>query len=76
MTLDKYDLNPTEDGWELKKRGSKRATRTFETKREGRDYSTDFLADKEASLMIRKKDGSFQEERTYPRSRDPRHRPG
>jgi len=29
-----------------------------------------------SSLVIRKKDGKFQEERTYPRSSDPRRRKG
>jgi len=70
--MDNYYLGKEGEKWKLKKEGSDRAVKTFETKDEGRDYSTGYVKEKGGSLKIKKTDGTFQEERTYPRADDPR----
>jgi hypothetical protein len=67
-----YFLTPDGDHWKLAKEHAERAVKTFETKKEGIEFSIDFMKNHGGSLRIRKKDGLFQEERTYPRSADPR----
>jgi hypothetical protein len=66
MKRDKYFINPTEAGWELKKQGADRATKTFETKNSALDYSRDFVGSKDNSqLIIKKQNGVIQTEHTY-----------
>lgn len=74
--MDNYDLKKDGDKWKLQKQKSKRAQKTFDTKEEGMDYSKEFMKNRGGSLKIRKKDGTIQEERTYPRSKDPKKTPG
>ena len=73
LSMEHYHLvyDKSDDRWELKKQNAARATKAFETKEKGLDYAIDFLKDKQASLKIHKKDGTIQEERTYPRVADP-----
>lgn len=70
--MDNYHITPTENGWALKKQGAERASKTATTKVEIIKLATEFLDGKTASLKIHKEDGSIQEERTYPRSADPK----
>ncbi|WP_411380322.1 DUF2188 domain-containing protein [Pseudomonas sp. MPB26] len=70
--MDDFHITPTENGWALKKQGSERASKTATTKAEIVKLASEFLEGKTASLKIHKQDGSIQEERTYPRSADPR----
>ncbi|ENB9665191.1 MULTISPECIES: DUF2188 domain-containing protein [Pseudomonas] len=74
--MDNYHLSPTSDGWELKKAGAVRASKRAATKQELVIALTDFFDSKKASVKIRKADGTFEEERTYPRSADPRRSKG
>ena len=67
-----YHITPTENGWALKKQGAERASKTATTKVEIIKLATEFLDGKTASLKIHKEDGTIQEERTYPRSADPK----
>ena len=62
-----YDLVPDDDGWALRKRGGERATKRFDTKKEGMEYSVPLVReqDGDSQLVIRKQDGTIQEERTY-----------
>jgi hypothetical protein len=76
MALDKYDLLHEDDQWKLKERGAQRAIKTFETKDNGMDFSTHYVKDHGGSLVVRKLNDRIQEERTYPRSADPRQSPG
>ncbi|MEY2563548.1 MAG: hypothetical protein QOH88_1741 [Verrucomicrobiota bacterium] len=76
MALDKYDLLHEDDQWKLKQRGSQRAVRSFDTKDEAKEFSTEYVAKHTGSLVIRKKNDKIQEERTYPRSADPKRSPG
>jgi len=78
--LRKYTLSKdkAKDDWVLKEEGSGRATRRFETKTEATKGGVlpDALGKKGGSVKIRKLDGTYQEERTFPRSRDPRRSKG
>lgn len=69
--MTKYHLTYKDNKWKLKPEGADRAVKTFETKREAIKGSAVYLKAKEGSLRIHKKDGTIQEERTYPRSADP-----
>lgn len=69
--MENYHITTNTDGWQLKKQGAARASKTAKTKAEIVKLATEFLAGKMASLKIHKEDGTVQEERTYPRSADP-----
>lgn len=69
--MDNYHITTTSDGWELKKEGAARASKTAATKAEIVEVASGFLQGRTASLKIHKEDGTIQEERTYPRSADP-----
>jgi hypothetical protein len=64
------------EGWNLKAEGGKRATLTAETKAEIIKETREFAQGKEISVKIHTGDGKIQEERTYPRSSDPKKTPG
>jgi hypothetical protein len=74
--MDKYELVKKEDEWKFRQMGSERSIRTFETKEEGLDFGTDYMNDHGGTLKIKRENGTIQEERTYPRSADPRKTPG
>lgn len=74
--MDNYHLSPTSDGWELKKAGADRASKRAATKQELVNMLPDFFEGKTASVKIHKADGTIEEERTYPRSADPRRTKG
>ncbi|WBM44718.1 DUF2188 domain-containing protein [Pseudomonas putida] len=70
--MDNYHVSPTADGWELKKDGAERASKRSSTKQELVASLSEFFQGKTASVKIHKADGTIEEERTYPRSDDPR----
>ncbi|NIM32059.1 MAG: DUF2188 domain-containing protein [Pseudomonas stutzeri] len=70
--MDNYHISATDSGWELRKQGATRASKTAATKDEMLQITAAFLEGRTASVKIHKKDGTLQEERTYPRSADPR----
>jgi hypothetical protein len=72
--MNDYHLTHNGEKWALKREGAKRATEVFSdaTKQEAIRQAADRLADSGASMKIHKLDGRIQEERTYPRSADPR----
>lgn len=76
--MDRYDLNHDGDNWKLHKQGGERASKVFEgmTKEEAVRATSDFMQDHPGSVRIHKMDGTYEEERTYPRSADPRQSPG
>lgn len=74
--MDNYHLSPTDEGWELKKVGAERASKRAATKQELVSSLADFFNGKTASVKIHKADGSIEEERTYPRTADPRRSKG
>jgi hypothetical protein len=74
--LNKYDLLHEDDQWKLRQRGAERAIRSFETKDDGMEFSTKYVGTHGGSLVVRKLNDRIQEERTYPRSADPKRSPG
>ena len=59
--------------WELKREGSGEVVKRFKTKADATKGGVLERAVKTmGSVRIRKRDGKIQEERTYPRSKDPR----
>lgn len=70
--MDNYHIKKTEKLWELVKEGAQRASKAASTKAEITEIASEFLQGKTASLKIHKEDGTIQEERTFPRSADPR----
>jgi hypothetical protein len=73
MSLKKYHITKTRDGWQGKAEGGQRASKTAPTKEVILDQMIDMAKRQgDVSLIIHKSDGTFQEERTYPRSSDPR----
>lgn len=64
------------NGWDLKKEGGERATLKADTKAEIVKATSQFLQDKGGSVKIHKENGQIQEERTFPRSADPKKTPG
>ncbi|MDO7896900.1 DUF2188 domain-containing protein [Pseudomonas citrulli] len=74
--MDNYHLSPTADGWELKKAGAERASKRAATKQALVSSLSDFFNGKTASVKIHKTDGTVEEERTYPRSADPKRSKG
>lgn len=70
--MDNYHISATDKGWELRKEGGSRASKQATTKDQLLRETASFLEGKTASVKIHKKDGSIQEERTYPRKADPR----
>jgi hypothetical protein len=75
--MDIYVLTPNDEGgWSLKREDAERSSRNFESKEEALDFAREFMSSREATLKIFKKDGSIQEERTYPKASDPERTPG
>jgi hypothetical protein len=74
MALDKYTLHKDgkTDKWRLEKEGSDRAKRTYETKDDALKNLRQDVGKDGGSVRIRKVDNTIQEERTYPRSKDPK----
>ncbi|MBO9380713.1 DUF2188 domain-containing protein [Sphingomonas histidinilytica] len=70
--------NDKRGGWELTKDGNERATKHWDTKTELTKGGAlaDAVGKGGGSVKIQKGDGKYQEERTYPRSRDPKGSPG
>ncbi|HHQ4775507.1 TPA: DUF2188 domain-containing protein [Aeromonas veronii] len=69
--MDNYHITKDGDQWKLKKEGNDRASIVADTKADLIDRTREFMSDKTGSVKIHKEDGKFQEERTYPRSKDP-----
>lgn len=70
-----YDVSPGDDGWGVKARGASRASGRFDTKAEAVERGKELARAQEGRLVIRKQDGTIQEERTYTK-KDPYPPPG
>jgi hypothetical protein len=73
--LPKFTLtkNDDKDRWELKKDKTDQVVKTFETKADATKGGALAKAiGGEGSVKIEKENGRYQEERTFPRSEDPR----
>ena len=71
-----YELFHAGDQWKFRAQGADRAIKAFDSKQQGKDFSTEYMREHGGSLQIKKLDGRVQEERTYPSSADPRKTPG
>lgn len=80
MALPKYTLahNEKKDRWDLKEDGSGRAKATFDTKADATKAGVlaKAVGKGGGSVKIQTTKGDIQEERTYPRSADPKRSPG
>ena len=65
-------------GWQLEKAGSDRARARFDTKAEALKGGTlkTAVGKEGGSVKIHKQNGRIQQERTYPRGRDPKNSKG
>lgn len=59
-------------GWKVKQQGDKVVSKAKTKSAAVKDATQVARKDKRASVVIRKTNGRIQEERTYPRSSDPR----
>lgn len=73
MALDKFTLHKDRDAgkWRLEREGSDRARRVYDTKDEALKNLRGDVGTGGGSVRIRKVNNTIQEERTYPRSKDP-----
>ena len=60
-----YDVSPGKDGWGVGRRGAQRASGRFDTKEEAVQRGRELAEGQDDRLVIRKQDGTIQEERTY-----------
>ena len=76
--MDNYHLTKRENEWKLKQQGAERSALTFNNKKDAVEQSAEFMRNRPVpgSLKIHKATGIIQEERTYPRSADPRRTKG
>jgi len=78
--LRKFDFtfDKKNDDWVLRQRGAASATRRFKTKEDGTKGGVlgGAIGKEGGSVVIHKKDGVIQQERTFPRSADPKKSPG
>lgn len=70
--MDNYHLTERDGTWRLRKENADRAALTFDNKQSAVAGSTEYMRNHGGSLKIHRGDGVIQEERTYPRSADPR----
>lgn len=72
--MNSYHLVNNDGDWKLKKENANKASINFEglNKEDAIRKSAAYLANSGSSLKIHKLDGTIQEERTYPKSADPR----
>jgi hypothetical protein len=60
-----YNVSPGKDGWGVERRGAQRASGRFDTKQEAVQRGRELADARGGRLVIRKQDGTIQEERTY-----------
>ena len=74
--MENYHVKKHQDHWDLTKEGAAHAAISKPTKAELMSAMETFVKDKKVSVKVHKEDGRFEEERTYPRSSDPKRSPG
>lgn len=72
--LPSYHLTKKGENWRLEKAGSDRAVKVFDRKADAlkRDVLRKAVGGEGGSVKIHKENGRIQQERTYPRGRDPK----
>ena len=71
-----YHLTKSENAWSLHAENSERAVLHAPTKESALTQAIAYLQKNSGSLVDHREDGQIEEERTYPRSQDPRKSPG
>ena len=66
MTMNLSHITRTERGWELRKQGATRPSKTASSREALLKLTAIFLRDKPALVRLYHPDGSLQEERRYP----------
>lgn len=74
--MNRYDLTRKNGQWQLVQQGTGEPLVTSQNKEEALRQSMELVRERTGSLRIHKEDGTFEEERTYPRAADPRQSPG
>lgn len=74
--MDNYHLTKAGGSWRLRMQGSEEDLLTASTKDEAIHKVQDFMSDRKGSVKIHGTDGRIMDERTYPRSIDPRRSKG
>ncbi len=74
--MDTYHVVPAAAGWQLQQQGSDRILASAETKAALLEELPRFMADRNGTVKIHTQTGEIEEERTYPRSEDPRRSKG
>lgn len=62
---------PAGNGWAVKRAGSKKATKTFDTQRDAIQRAREIARNKGSELLIHGRDGKIREKNTYGRDRHP-----
>jgi hypothetical protein len=70
-----YHLTPNGNRWDFKEEGGA-VISAYDTKSQALDGARRTVEREGGSLKIHRADGTFEEERTYPRSEDPVKSPG
>lgn len=61
-----YEVYPSGEKWAVKRRGTERADSTWDTKKEAVDRGVELAkANQPSQLVIKRRDGTIEEERTY-----------
>ena len=70
--MQNYHLTKKGEEWRLEKEKSDEALVCCSTKKEAIEKMREYMSGRVGSVKIHKENGQFEEERTYPRSMDPR----
>lgn len=74
--MENYHVKKHQDHWDLTREGAAHAAISKATKEDLILAMQTFVKGKTVSVKIHGEDGRIQEERTYPRSSDPKKSPG
>lgn len=74
--MDNFHLTKSGGNWHLRKEGSEKDLLEAPTKEEAVHKTQEYMSDKQGSVKIHSSDGRITDERTYPRSIDPRRSKG
>ncbi len=56
---------PTEDGWAVKRAGSPKATKVFDTQQEAIERGREIAKNQQSELLIHGRDGRIREKNTF-----------
>ncbi|WP_409286889.1 DUF2188 domain-containing protein [Pseudomonas guariconensis] len=74
--MDNYHVTAEGSGWKLHRQGDSQALLIAATKAELLEQLPGFMEGRTGSVKIHTRDGQIEDERTYPRSADPRRSKG